>query len=389
MPFAAAISHHPVAADAVGEVLGRIVERGALAPDLAVVFVRGAHTEFLGEIAHAIGVVLGPSTILGASADAVHAGGETAVEGAALSVFAAWTEPVRPLRLHASAVEEVSDDHIRVGVTFDGLPADIEFGSAIITLADGVSFPADVFAAHVSSHYPGVTVVGSTIPVVDRATPPSLGRAALLLDDTVFADGAVAVVIPPRQIAAATVSQGGRPVGDPMVVTKADRHFIVELAGRPALDQLHLTLDALAPDDRLLANRGLLLGTVTDEIRDDFGRGDFLVRPLLGADRRAGVLAVREPIEVGRTVQFHLQDADSASDELQRLLDDLAGDAALIFAGALGDDDDEFGPTRPSIAERLGTHAVAGMAGDGEIGPVGGRSFLHGYSSSLLVFRDC
>lgn len=379
MPFAAALSQHPVAADAVGEVLGSIVEQRGVEPDLVVVFASAAHVEFLGEISAAITTVLRPGTLVGASASAVLAGAQEAEEVPALSVWAAWTEPVRPLRL---ATGPVHDDGDGPAVMVQGVPADVPLGSTILLLADPHSFPADGFLTQLADARPDIVVVGG---LASAASQP--GGNALVLDGEVHRDGAVGVVLPPTQ---AVVSQGCRPVGEPMVVTKADRGFLIELAGRPALDRLtDLTTD-LPLEDRALLAKGIQLGVAIDEHRLEFGRGDFLVRPVLGADRGRGVIAVGTEVAVGTTVQFHVRDAASADDDLWSLLDGVTGAGALVFTcngrgvRLFGVEDHDAAV----VAEALDTTAVAGMFCAGEVGPVGGRSFLHGFTASILVFAD-
>ena len=306
MPFAAALSEHPVAADAVGEVLGRIVEIGGVEPDLVVVFASSAHVEFLGEISSAIRTVLRPGRLVGSAASAVLACGRESEDVAALAVWAAWTSPVRPLRLTTRADGDA--------VAIEGVPADLPEGATLLVIADPFSFPAEGLVDQLAAIRPDVNVVGG---LSSAAGVP--GANALVLDDAVHHDGAVGAIIPREQLVGPVVSQGCRPVGEPMVVTGADRHFLLELAGRPALDRLTELVAELPPDDRLLLARGVHLGVVIDESRPHFGPGDFLVRAILGADKEHGVLAVGDQVPVGTTVQFQVRDADSADADLHQV----------------------------------------------------------------------
>ena len=377
MPFAAALSEHPVAADAVGEVLGRIVEIGGVEPDLVVVFASSAHVEFLGEISAAIRTVLRPGHLVGSAASAVLACGRESEDVAALAVWAAWTSPVRPLRLVAR-----SDGG---AVAIEGVPADLPEGATLLVIADPFSFPAEGLVDQLAAIRPDVNVVGG---LSSAAGVP--GANALVLDDAVHRDGAVGAIIPRDQLVGPVVSQGCRPVGEPMVVTGADRHFLLELAGRPALDRLTELIAELPPDDRLLLARGVHLGVVIDESRHRFGPGDFLVRNILGADKEHGVLAVGDQVPVGTTVQFQVRDADSADTDLHHVLRGVHGDGALVFT-CNGRGVDLFGVDdhdAAAVADHLGTEAIAGMFCSGEIGPVGGRSFVHGFTASILIFAD-
>lgn len=379
MPFAASLSQHPVAADAVGEVLGAIVEQGGVEPDLVVIFASAAHVEFLGEITAAVRTVLRPGALVGASASSVLAGAQEAEEVPALAVWAAWTEPVRPLRLAAGPVH---DDGDGPAVMIEGVPADVPSGATLLVLADPQSFPVGGFLGQLAEVRPDLVVVGGLASASGEA-----GGNALVLDDQVHRDGAVAVVLPPT---AAVVSQGCRPIGEPMVVTRSDRGYLLELAGKPALERLTDLANELSPADRALLGGGVQIGVAIDEHRMEFGRGDFLVRSVIGADRERGVLAVGTEVPVGTTVQFHVRDATSADEDLHELLHDVHGAAALVFT-CNGRGERLFGvPDHDAevVSEQLGTNAVAGMFCAGEIGPVGGRSFLHAFTASVLVFTD-
>jgi len=379
VPFAAALSAHPVAADAVGEVLGAVVEQQGVEPDLVAVFASGAHVEFLGEISAAVRTVLRPRTLVGASSSAVLGADRHVDDAPALSVWAGWGTPARPLRVAAGPVH---DDGDGPAVLVEGVPADLERGSTLLLLADPASFPTEGFLAQLAAVRPDLVVVGG---LASAAAAP--GGNALVLDGAVYRDGAVGVALPPS---VAVVSQSCRPVGEPMVVTRSERGFLIELAGRRALDQLTDLAASLPADDRALLARGVQLGIAVDEHRVDLGPGDFLVRPLLGADRAKGVLAVAAPVPVGTTVQFHVRDAPSADAHLRDLLTEVRGDAALVFScdGRRGRSPGPDGHDAAVVAEALGTTAVAGMSCAGELGPVGGRSFLHGSTASVLVFHE-
>lgn len=377
MPFAAALSEHPIAAEAVGEVLGALVEAHGVEPDLVVAFASGAHAEFLGEASSAIETLLRPRVLVASSASAVVGGAQEAEEVPALSVWAAWNVPCEPLRLVGRPTED--------GVAVDGLPDDLAADATLLLLVDPFSFPADGLVDRLAELRPDVTVVGG---LASAGAAP--GGNTLVLDGAVHHDGAVGVVLPRDHLVGPVVSQGCRPIGEPMVVTGADRHFLLELAGRPAMERLTELVSGLPPDERALLSGGIHLGVVIDETRPSFGRGDFLVRNIIGGDRERGVLAVGETLSVGTTVQFHVRDAASADEDLHHLLDGVRGDAALVFT-CNGRGRHLFGVDHhdaAAVVDHLDTHAVAGMFCAGEIGPVGGRSFLHGFTASVLVFAD-
>ena len=136
--------------------------------------------------------------------------------------------------------------------------------------------------------------------------------------------------------------------------------------------------------------RGLQIGCVVDETRLEFSRGDFLVRGVVGADQRSGAIAVGDTVPVGRTVQFQVRDADSADEDLRDLLTSAEADAALLFTcngrgqRLFGDADHDAGV----VESLLGPLPLAGCFCAGELGPVGARNFLHGFTASLALFTS-
>jgi small ligand-binding sensory domain FIST len=200
--------------------------------------------------------------------------------------------------------------------------------------------------------------------------------------------GAVGVMCSEDVPIRAVVSQGCRPIGKPLTITSAERNLAHELAGRPAMERLQEIVHAATDADRKLMREGLHVGIVVDEHRLDFGRGDFLVRNLLGVDQSTGSLAISEQVEVGQTVQFQVRDAGAADEDLRCLLAGVSGAGALMFTCngrgmQLFDAPDHDAGV---IAELLGEVPMAGAFCAGEIGPIGGRNFLHGFTASVAVF---
>jgi small ligand-binding sensory domain FIST len=175
-----------------------------------------------------------------------------------------------------------------------------------------------------------------------------------------------------------------------MTVTKSDGRVIYELAGRPALERLVELLENLEPGERELAQNGIHLGRVIDEHKVEFDRGDFLIRNVLGGDREIGAIAVGDDVEVGATVQFQVRDAESADQDLRELLTGRRAKGALVFT-CNGRGVHLFG-TPDHDAQLINAHvdggATAGMFCAGEVGPIGDRSFLHGFTASMLLFED-
>jgi small ligand-binding sensory domain FIST len=380
--FAGALSLHPDAALATGEVAGAVLECIGSQPDLAVLFCSTDHLDALGDIAATVRTVLRPGVLAGAAASAVIGGAHEAEEGPALALWAArLAAPARGVRVTAARTAS--------GTAVGGLSATTcGPDEVLVLLADPFSLPVDDVVEMLRALDPPAAIAGGA---ASAARGP--GGNCLVLDGDVFSDGGVGVVLPGAAATSLVVSQGCRPVGEPLIVTRAEGNLLVELAGRPALDRLRDLVAGASQDERELLSQGLHLGVAIDEHRMTFERGDFLVRNVLGADREAGAIAVGDRVPVGTTVQFQVRDAASADEDLTALLAAAvpAGPAggALVFtctgrgARLFGEPDHDA----KAVSAVVSSDAVAGMFCAGEIGPIGGRSFLHGYTASVVLFH--
>jgi small ligand-binding sensory domain FIST len=386
MPFAAALSEHPLATHAIGEVVGAVLDQLALedgeAVDLAAVFVTAPHVGVLEDVASTVRALLHPRALIGASAVSVLAGGHEAEETSAMSVFAArWRRPspigLTPVRL---------DDFVDAEAWVETAPlADAAEGSTLLFLADPFSvFTREVLHA-LAERRPDIAVIGG---MASAAQGPGGNR--LVLDGQVVTTGAVGVLVDPAAQIGTIVSQGCRPIGEPLIVTKSERNVLYEIGGERALDRLLESVRALPPEDLALASNGLHLGRAVDESKADFSRGDFVIRNVIGVDKEVGAVAVGDLIDIGTTVQFHIRDAASADEDLRELVSGVPADGALMFtcngrgARFFGEPDHDAA----IVSEALGTRALAGMFCAGELGPVGGHNFLHGYTASLALFSE-
>jgi len=375
--FAAALSQHPLPAHAVGEVAGQVLDQLAGDdPDLLVCFASSHFVGALDDAVHALHALLTPRVLLGTTASGVLGGSHEVEDGVGFAAFAACLPDARvhPLALRS---EDTPDGPTVVGWPEQDVDADL-----LLLAVDPFTFPTEAYLRRLDADRPGLRVLGG---LASGAARPGGNR--LLVDGRIQADGAAGVLLGGTGVRT-VVSQGCRPVGEPFVVTRGGRNFVEELAGRPALERLRELSDQAGDEERGLLQRGLQIGFVVDEHRADFGRGDFLVRNVLGADRETGAIAVGEQVEVGRTVQFHVRDADAADEDLRALLARESANAALVFTcngrgrALFGEPDHDSG----LIAEMLGPIPTAGMFCAGELGPVGSRNALHAYTASLALF---
>jgi small ligand-binding sensory domain FIST len=379
---ASALSEHPLATHAVGECVGHLLDVGAGdEPDLVVLFVTEPHVGGLEDITRAVRQLMSPRSLLGASAVSVLAGRREVEEHAAIAMFALWSMPSNPTARPRPVRIEVTPRYD--GPELGDLEQLRDATGTLLVLADPFTCPVDRLLAEVAEVAPQLVVVGG---LASSARLPGGNRLAL--DGALHADGAVAVLVPPSVPVTAVVSQGCRPIGRPLTVTKAERNVLHELAGRPALELLVELLQELSPEEQQLASQGLHVGRVIDEYQPDFGRGDFLIRAVLGGDREAGAVAVGDEIEVGSTIQFQVRDAATATEDLDELLAGRRAQGALVFT-CNGRGSRLFGVPdhdADAVSEALADAPIAGMFCAGELGPVGARNFAHGFTASVALF---
>jgi small ligand-binding sensory domain FIST len=349
--------------------------------DLAYCFLSSAHLERAEEAVASVRESLRPRHLVSCVADGVVAGPRELEAGPGAAVWAASLPGAEVECFHLSAVETETE----IAVT--GFPR-LDRPSLITFLADPFTFPVAPFLTKLNDERPGLPLVGG---IAAGGGEPE--AQALIVDGELHAHGAVGVVVSGAPVVTA-VSQGCAPIGRDSVVTRAEGNVIHELAGMTALERLQEEIELLPPEERVLATRGLLIGLVIDENKPEYGRGDYLMRAVLGADEESGAIAIGDQARVGQTVRFHVRDAPSADEDLRETLDRTLGEAAPRPAGALlftcnGRGTQMFpAPDHDAIAvsKALGGGPVAGFFCGGEIGPVGGRAFLHGFTATLAVF---
>ena len=224
---------------------------------------------------------------------------------------------------------------------------------------------------------------------------PSAPRTQVYLNGEVFEEGGVAISIGGDVKLAGVISQGCTPIGDTWTLTKVDQNIIHQIGNRPAYEVLAETFAGLTPDEQRKSRGNLFIGLVVNEYLDDFHRGDFLIRNLLGADPRSGSIAVGALPRLGQTIQFQRRDAAAAEEDMNELLDRATaqiGDAP-VYGGCLcscnGRGRGLFGQPNHDAAkvqQRFGPVGLAGFFCNGEIGPIGEKNFLHGFTASLALF---
>jgi small ligand-binding sensory domain FIST len=366
---------------ATAQALGAL---GGVRPDLLAVFVCGENPAVVGEAMERAAGMAGAGASVGCSASGVIGAGR-GLE--ATSAAAVWCGVLPGVRARSFALEVMPAD---AGMAVVGMPQRHDDDAVAVMLADPWSFPVDGFVEQSNDALPGLAIVGGM-----AAGARGRGSSRLMVDGRIVDRGAVGVLLGGSVAARTIVSQGCRPVGPAMTVTASDHNVILELAGLPALAKLREILATLPPEEQAMVTDGLQLGIARDEYVDEHGQGDFLIRGIGGADEARGGLVVGDLVPVGRTVRFQVRDSAAADQDLREALDGFRAsiapaeiEGALLFScngrGAhlfgTADHDPQL------VRDGLAADGVAGCFAAGEIGPVGGRNFVHGFTASILAF---
>jgi small ligand-binding sensory domain FIST len=351
--------------------------------DLAIVFASGTHLAAPEAVLEAVDEALAPGRLAGCAAGGVIGAQREVEQGTALAVWAAHLGDGAATTFHATVEELEEGTGALAGM------ADLEGAAGGILLADPATFPTDAVLRFLSEAAPEVPLIGGL-----ASGRTAGGGTALFVDERVVDEGTVGVRLDGVELLPC-VSQGAAPIGPELTITAADGHVIGELAGKPALEKLRETIETLPAEDLALVQGGLLVGIVVDANKPDYVQGDFLVRGLVGADPGTGQVAVAADVHPGQVVRLHARDAASADRDLHEALAarmrELGGRppaGALVFAcngrgrGLFGRGDHDA----ETVAQELAGAPAAGFFAAGEIGPVGGESFLHGFTATVAVF---
>lgn len=365
-----------------GRAAAAAVDGAGAGVDLAFLFLSAHHLDDAEAAVACVLDELRPRHLVGCVADGVVAGAHELEGGPGAAVWAAVLPAGADISVfHALAIP---DD---AGTVVTGVPP-LEDPDVVILLAEPYSFPAASFLTKLSGEQPGLPVVGGLAAGAGRP-----GEGALIVEDRVVTEGAVGVAVTGAPVIT-VVSQGCAPIGRESVITSAEGNVVHELAGRPALMRLQTEIAALTPHERSLASRGVLAGLVIDENRSEYAPGNYLMRALLGGDEDSGSLAVGETVRVGQTLRFHVRDAATADADLNAALGHALGGhrpaGALLFTcnGRGTQLFPEPDHDAAAVSRALGSDSLAGFFAAGEIGPVGGRAFVHGYTATLAVFLE-
>jgi len=333
---------------------------------------------------------LRPKTFMGCSAGGVIGGGQEIERVPAVSLVAASLPGVRLTPIY-SDTHDLPDEDAPPTEWRDYLGLGAEEAADFVILADPFSVAAEGFLGGLDYAFPQCAKIGGLASGGQQAR-----ENVLFLDQQVHDRGLVAVALTGNVDVDTIVAQGCRPIGTPVAVTRCEQNLLREIEHQPPLQYLRRLVEGLSEYDRKLVRTSLFLGIQTSAFEAGTTNDHFLIRNLIGLDYPTGAIAVGALLREGQLVQFHLRDSVASDDELRRLLARYADSrsartarGALLFS-CLGRGEYLYGePGHDSQVFRslLGPLPVGGFFCNGEIGPVGSATYLHGYTSAIGIFR--
>jgi small ligand-binding sensory domain FIST len=385
--FASALTFESDVRKAAGEIGGAIQKQlGENPVDLAILFPSSHFSQSAHDLLDQVRDVLSPGVLVGCTGESV-IGPDSEIESeAAIAVVAASMPGVtlQPIALSPAEISEIAEAPNKL-LQFVGAGEDTK---AFVMVGDPFSANVEGLLRAFNTEYAGVPVIGG---LASGAHSP--GETALLLNDHTYREGAVCVAMAGPIQVDTIVSQGCRPIGPLLTVTGSDANVITRLDDMTALIQIQELIDELPEKDKMLLKNGLFVGRAIDSTKELFGRGDFLVRGVVGMDRRTGSIAIGDFVKTGEAVQFHVRDADTAKEDLEMMLtpQSLFGkpSGGLLFScngrgtHLYGHADGDISAINAFFKDM----PVAGFFCAGEFGPIGGKNFLHGHTASLALIR--
>jgi small ligand-binding sensory domain FIST len=388
--WASSISRAPVLGRAIIDASEQALSTLGTAPDLAIAFVSSLYGEEARSFPELLPAPLRECTLIGCAAAGVIGAGEECEDEPALSLTLASLPGVSLSARHFEHAA-LPSAHIRTaGLNASlGIQPGSDGGTHFLVLADPFTFQPEPLLQLLDRHYPQATKIGG-LASGGRAA----GETTLYTGGAVHASGAVCLAMSGDADVRAIVAQGCRPVGQPLFVTRAHGNLLLELDGQRPTDVLRDLYAMAGERDRQLLPHALFLGLVMHPGQSRYGHGDYLVRNLLGVDEETGALWIGAEIEANQVVQFHVRDAVTSAEDVEHALASIDGTAgepagALLFS-CVGRGKHLYG--RPDHdTETFKRHARATPLGgffcNGEIGPVRGRTFVHGYTSAFALFQ--
>jgi small ligand-binding sensory domain FIST len=387
MRFHASLSDHESTSHAA-DALVAAAKQALPNPDLAFVFFTAQHVGEAQTLLDRLSAELSPQALIGCSAEGVIGPDREIERAAGISLLLASLPGVNvhPFHIPKADWRDLFDDPAALK---DRLGAGDQM-RALIAFGDPFTTPTMQLLPLIDELCPGLPVIGG---MASAAHAP--GENVLFYNDATVDEGMVGVSLSGQSLEVQTVvSQGCRPFGKALVITKSKDNVIQTLGGRPALQALRDALLEMPAPDRELLQNGLFVGRAISEYKETFARGDFLVRNVMSVDNDSGAIAIGDYVRTGQTIRFHVRDAATAAEDLSEMLSPqniTSPPAGALLFSCNGRGSRLFGQPSHDVgaANRAmpGT-PIAGFFAAGELGPVSGQNFIHGHTASFALFRS-
>ena len=304
--------------------------------------------------------------------------------GLALALYYLPDAELTPVRFTQAELEQAEDEKFWPEET------GVKKTNGWLDFADPFHLNAEQWLQQWNAAWPGCPILGG-LASGDHQAP----RTQVYLNGEVHEEGAVALSVGGGVGLHSVISQGCTPIGETWTITRVEQNVIHEIGNRPAYEVLVETIESLPKSEQEKARGNLFVGMVVNEYLDDFHRGDFLIRNLIGADPKLGAIAVGAMPRAGQTLQFQRRDARAAGEDMDELLHRASEtlETGTVYGGCLcccnGRGENLFGAADHDaglVQHHFGDIGLSGFFCNGEIGPVGESNFLHGYTASLALF---
>lgn len=367
-------------------------QMGGADVDLLLVFVSNEHRARFPMVPTLLRPRFPGAVILGCSAQGIVGGGRELEHTCAISLVAA-NLPDATLTVFRSETTALPDADAPPQAWHSQLRlAPIDGPRYFIVLADPFSTNIEGITTGLDYAYPGSLAIGGLASAARRP-----GQNVLYLNDDVYDRGVVGVSLHGNIAVDTLVAQGCRPIGKPAKITGCHGTLISALDGKPALVYLQELADELPAQDRQLMQTSLFVGFHMNPVESGDPQHHYLIRNLTGVDAGSGSIAVGEVPTPGQIIQFHLRDKHASAADLEQHLRRFQQEqtrheyqGALLFT-CLGRGKHLYGTANHDtamFAAHLGDIPVGGFFCNGEIGPVAGATYVHGYTSSFGLFRS-
>jgi len=385
--FHSGISDQEATDDAVADLIDQAHDALGDAIDVATVFFTEHHREDIEAVIERLWLELDPQCMIGCSGEGVIGGSREIERAPGMSLLVGSLPDVRIQPFHIASESDWRESLSEAQSLREMLGIGPET-RGLIAFGDPFTTPLSQLLPMLDRDAPGVPLIGG---MASSARRP--GQNMLVRNDEVYTQGMVGLSLSGPLKIATVVSQGCRPIGQHMVVTRSHENVIEQLGGKPAMEVLRGVVSELPASDQHLLQNGLFVGQAISEYREQFGRGDYLVRNVIGVDEEGGSVSIADYVKTGQTVQFHVRDAQTADEDLkimletQKALGPAAGGLLFSCNGRGLRMFDQACHDIKAAHEVLPATPMAGFFAAGEIGPVGGKNFIHGHTASFALIR--